>query len=420
MEEEDSDKVDAALSALAADYVKLSLEIGTHENGYIDAYYGPAEWKKEAEANPRGKRALIAAVRSLRAQLDIIPAAKNDNLLNQRAKWLDAQLLAAETRLMMMEGVKFSFAEEAERLFGVRPQVKPLASYDAALENVQKLLPGKGDLSIRADNILEQFIVAPDKLKPVFDEAITECRNRTMMNMAIPADEKFDMEYVTEKPWSGYNWYQGKYHSLIQINTDLPIRISRAVDLGCHEGYPGHHVFNALLEDRLAKARGWPEYMVYPLYSPQSLIAEGSANYGIELAFPGQEKRDYEVNILFPMAGLASKNADIFYQLQSAMGALSGARLTIAQQYLDGEIDREQAIILSQKYLLLSRKRAEQSIGFTDIYRSYVLNYGLGLDMVRRHIEANNADGSAASADIKWQRMEAILTQPTLPQDLTN
>ncbi|NIV17481.1 MAG: hypothetical protein GWN47_03535, partial [Woeseiaceae bacterium] len=59
---------------------------------------------------------------------------------------------------------------------------------------------------------------------------------------------------------------------------DLPIFIDRAVDLGCHEGYPGHHTFNVLLEKNLVTDRGWTEFTLYPLFSPQSLIAEGSGN----------------------------------------------------------------------------------------------------------------------------------------------
>ena len=114
--------------------------------------------------------------------------------------------------------------------------------------------------------------------------------------MKLPP-EHFTVEYVTNKSWSGYNWYQGGFRSLIQVNTDLPIYIDRAVDLACHEGYPGHHVYNALLEQHLVKARGWLEFSVYPLFSPQSLIAEGTANYGIEVAFPGRDRIAFEQEV---------------------------------------------------------------------------------------------------------------------------
>lgn len=193
----------------------------------------------------------------------------------------------------------------------------------------------------------------------------------------------------------------------------MPISISRAVDLGCHEGYPGHHVFNMLLEKNLTRDRDWQEFSVYPLYSPMSLIAEGSANYGIELAFPGREKIIYERDVLFPLAGLDPARAEEFERISSAKEELGRARFTIAQQFLDGEITREQAEKLSQKYLLQSPAKAKQAIQFTTDYRSYVINYGLGQDMVRSYIEAAGNDPKA-----RWQAMYKILSEPTLPKDL--
>ena len=38
--------------ALAERYVKLVLAIGPHDADYVDAYYGPPEWRTEAEASP--------------------------------------------------------------------------------------------------------------------------------------------------------------------------------------------------------------------------------------------------------------------------------------------------------------------------------------------------------------------------------
>ena len=100
-------------------------------------------------------------------------------------------------------------------------------------------------------------MIPKDRLAAVFDAAIAECRRRTLQHIDLPDGESFRIEYVTDKPWSGYNWYEGDYFSLIQINTDLPIFIDRAVDLGCHEGYPGHHTFGVLVERELVEGRDW-------------------------------------------------------------------------------------------------------------------------------------------------------------------
>ena len=407
---------DAALDALAERYVKLELAIGTQEPGYIDAYYGPPEWKAEAEADPGTKAQLLVHTIALRGA--IRAARPADALGRRRVAWLAAQLTAAETRLRMMMGQKFAFLDEAQGLFGVRPDPQPLERFDPILEEVDALVPpiagaDDADLATRVDAFQKRFVIAPDRLKPVMDQAIAACRARTASHIDLPPGESFDLEFVTGKPWSGYNYYKGGYHSLIQVNTDLPVTIGRAIDLGCHEGYPGHHVLNMLLEQRLVNARGWKEFTVYPLYSPQSLIAEGSANYGIDLAFPGVERLNYERDTLYPLAGLDPDTAGPYWALQTALRALSGARLTIVQQYLDGRIDRAEAVRLTQKYQLVNKAGAEKAMDFAETYRSYILNYGLGMDMVQASVEAGDP-----SRDEMWQRFEAILSEPTLPGDL--
>jgi len=402
-----------ALDDIAAAYLRLTLEIGTHEDGYIDAYYGPPELQKAAAQAPRDKAGLLAATRALMAEIDRAARRIADPDERRRAAFLRAQLRAAEARLMMMQGTRFRFADEAERLFGVRPQLKPLASYDADLAKIDALVPGDGPLADRVEAYIDRFTIPKDRLQKTFDAAIARCRGRSAAYIPMPADESFRLEFVTGKSWSGYNFYQGGYHSLIQVNTDLPIRLSRALDLGCHEGYPGHHLLNMKLEEKLVKERGWVEFSVYPLYSPQSLIAEGTANYGIDLAFPGTSKADTERDVLMPTAQIPVPSDDRYWQLLTAIDAVSGARLTIAQQYLDGEIDRPTAVALTQKYLLVSAKRAEQSIGFTDQYRSYVINYGLGEAIVRGYVERGKP-----TREEMWRRMATIISEPTLPAEL--
>ncbi len=401
-----------SLDSIARDYVQLSLTIGEKEEGYIDAYYGPPELQAAAKAEAP-KLALPELMKRTDALAARVAALEPNGLDARRAAFLTAQLTAAKTRLRMMAGETLSFADEAKGLFGVTPELKPLASYDAVLARIEALVPGPGPLSTRVDAFQDRFTIPAAKLKPVFDAAIAECKARTAQHIALPKDEKFDLAFVTGKSWSGYNYYQGKATSRIEINTDLPIRISRAVDLGCHEGYPGHHVLNALLEERLVKGKGWVEFSVYPLYSPQSLIAEGSANYGIDLAFPGPERLAYETRVLYPLADLPTADAERYAGLQAAMKALTGARFTIARELLEGRIDEAEAVRLVQRYQLVSPERARQSVAFTKQYRSYVINYGLGQDMVRADVEAVGATPAA-----RWKRMQAIISEPTLPTDL--
>jgi hypothetical protein len=401
------------LNPLAEQYVRMSLEIGAHEEGYIDAYYGPPEWKTEAEANPRSTADLKIAADELSAAIATALEASRDPVVQRRARTLAAYVSSARFRLDMIEdGVRAPFVEEAERLFALRPTLQPLESYDAVLTRIEALVPGRGELADRVQAFRDRYLIPRDRLQAVMDAAIAECRRRTAEHIELPEGEAFTLEFVTDKSWSGYNYYQGGNRSLIQINVDFPVGIERAVDLGCHEGYPGHHV-QGINAERLYRERGWVEFSVMPLFSPQGPLNEGGGNYGVDLAFPGDERVQFEMQTLYPLAGLDPATAPAREALDEALSELRGARLTIAQMYLDGEIDRARAVELAQRYQLVSRERADQSVSFTDQYRSYVINYSTGEDVVRAFVERAGADQNA-----RWAAYESILNQPTLATDL--
>ena len=80
-----------------------------------------------------------------------------------------------------------------------------------------------------------------------------------------------------------------------------------------------------LLEKHLVRDRGWVEFSVYPLFSSQSLIAEGTANFGIEVAFPGKDRVEFERTVLFPVAGLDAARAAEYYEVQALVDQLSYA-----------------------------------------------------------------------------------------------
>ncbi len=206
-----------------------------------------------------------------------------------------------EEESKIFSGDPSSFDEEATDLFDVKVPVYPESYFQKLIAKIDSIVPGNEPRSVRVQNLYNQMVIPAQKVDTVFKTAIAEARRRTKLNYSLPENETFTLEYVHDKPWGGYNWYKGNYTSLIQINLDLPIYIGRAIDLACHEGYPGHHVYNMLLEKNLYHDKGWLEISMYPLFSPQSLIAEGSANYGIDVCFPGTEKNEFAKKISIPV-----------------------------------------------------------------------------------------------------------------------
>jgi len=405
------------MNTIAERYVKLVLAVGQHDADYVDAFYGPPEWKVEAERQKVPLRDIAAAADRLIA--DIPPAGdadRADELAGLRRDYLKRQLEALRTRVRMLDGAKLTFDEESQALYDAVAPVHPESLFADTLAELERLLPGDAPLVDRYDAFRQSLIVPADRLARVFDRAIAECRTRTLPHVQLPANESFTVEYVTNKPWSGYNWYQGNYRSLIQVNTDLPIYIDRAIDLACHEGYPGHHVYNALLEKHLVRDRGWVEFTIYPLFSPQSLIAEGTANYGIEVAFPGDERVTFERDVLYPLAGLDPAQASAYARVQALVDRLAYAGNEAARAYLNGSADRKQATAWLSQYAMMSPVRAEQRTRFFDTYRSYVINYNLGKDLVKQYVERQS--GAGASPARRWDEFVRLLASPRLPSAL--
>jgi hypothetical protein len=405
----------AAMNRIAEFYVKLVLAVGQHDTDYVDAFYGSPEWRTEAEAKKRPLSEIRSEAEALIAELGAGPA-EGSEIERLRHQYLRRQLQAMVSRIDMLSGKKLSFDEESKALYDAVAPTLDAAHFQRILDRLETAIPGEGPVAERVEAFRQGFVIPKDRLDAVFKAAIDECRRRTAEHVEMPAGESFTVEYVTGKSWSGYNWYKGGFHSLIQVNTDLPIFIDRAIDLACHEGYPGHHVYNMLLEKHLVKDRGWPEFSVYALFSPQSLIAEGTANFGIEVAFPGEERTAFERDKLYPLAGLDPAQAERYAEVQRPFQGLSYAGNEAARRYLNGEISRQDAEAWLVRYALMSPERAAQRVRFMDQYRSYVINYNLGQDLVRRYVESRG--GTPGQPEKRWEEFGKLLSSPRLPSSL--
>ena len=404
------------LTPIGESYVKLALAVGGHDPDYVDAYYGPAEWKAAADSAKLPLAEIRTRAAALLDSLRVVTLTDTTELIRLRHSYLIRQLESLAARLDMLEGTRLAFDEESRALYGVAAPTGSEEYFQMVIGRLDSLLPGSGPVAARYTAWRRGFIVPPARLDTVFKAAIAACRERTLAHMTLPPGESFTLEYVTGKPWTGYNWYQGNYQSLIQVNTDVPVFIDRALDVACHEGYPGHHTYNMLLEHELVRGRGWPEYQVYPLFSPQSLIAEGSANYGIDIAFTKAERLAFEREVLFPLAGLDPAQVERHAAVQEVAQEVNFAVNDAAREYLEGRIDAKKAAAWLERHALMSPEQAAQRVRFMDRYRSYVINYNFGRDLVGGYIDRET--GAGASPEARWKMFSSLLASPRLPQDL--
>ena len=68
------------------------------------------------------------------------------------------------------------------------------------------------------------------------------------------------------------------------------------------------------------------------------------------------------------------------------------------------------------RYALSSRERSEQRVRFFERYRSYVINYNLGQDLVKQYVEKQG--GTADQPEKRWRIFTELISSPRLASGL--
>jgi len=392
------------LHPMAEAYVRLALEVGRHRPDFIDAYYGPPGWREAAQTGePTPVAELLDRARSLLSELRNAPD-------SDRRLYLEKQVIATEAFLRKLAGEPMTLAEEARLLYDIEVPEISIEDLEAARARLEQLLPGDGQLADRVQAFRAGFRVPPDRRSAVVDAALSEFRRRTAAMVQLPDGETFVTSYVSDKPWGAYNWYLGGFKSRIEFNTDLPAEIGGLTHTVAHESYPGHHAYNSLLERHLVRDRGWVEYSIYVLYSPQSLIAEGTANAGIDVVMNAETRTEFLRETLAPLAGLPTDGLEKYLEVLAALEPLRYSGGLAARLLLDDGAPEDEVVNLLVRYGLNSEERARKSVEFFRAYGAYVYTYTIGEDLVNAYIGTGND---------RPERFFSLLTKPVVPSQLT-
>jgi hypothetical protein len=368
-----------------ARYVRLALALdAATDGGYVFAYLGPTEDRQEAVTAGLSIGEIANEARELIVDIDAMDAS---GIEGERLAALRFQLSAMLARIDVLLGVSMDFDEEAFRIFGVHPPRYSMAEADAALRDIDRLLPGEGSLVERALAFQNRLKVPKERQEAVFRAAIDACRARTAEHIGLPPGEALELVFVDDLPASGRYDYLGDYRGRLTVNRQAA-SVRNALYLGCHEAYPGHHLRAILIEDRFGD-REWPEFQVATLYGPACLLSEGLGQYAVDLAMPDAEKIRLYRDELLPLAGLDPADAERLVAFSRAMEAVMPyGTIEVSRAYLDGDIDRDEAIDLLTKYGLQPREQMAGMFGFVDAFRTFVVTYSLGHEFVRERIDA--------------------------------
>jgi hypothetical protein len=378
-------------------YVELCLRLGRHVDGLVDAYFGDPAVQERIDAEALSDPASLAEdAARLVAELDGLEA--------QRRRWLHAQLVGLETVARKLAGEEFAFADEVERCYGVRPRRTPEDEIDAAHAGLDAALPGAGSLAGRYQHWREAQTVPKDRLGSVLSDIVEELRARTHELVGLPDGESYELELVSDEPWSAYNYYEGSLRSRIAVNTDVPMATNFLTELMAHELYPGHQTEHAWKEQLLYREGGRSEASILMIGTPESLIAEGIAGLAFSMVLENEDAFAAEVLVRHGI----DYDADLARAVKAVRRPLARASDNAAMMLYEDGATEDEALEYLKDRALMSDRRASQAMKFIadPMWRSYVTTYEDGYEVCKTWVDGDPA------------RFKRLLTEQLTPADL--
>jgi hypothetical protein len=372
-----------SLDPISREYVSLSFAIDRLFPGFIDAYFGPPELKAQALAvSDSDTRSLAARIALLAGNVE------SGDYSDTRRGYLRAQIRAMATIVRKLAGESIGYIDEVSSCFDIEPTFTPESVFEEAIQELHDLLPGTGDARERMIAWRAGYVVSLEAARRSIDLILNEARRRTEEFQKLPPDEEVEIVFVEDKPWSGYNWYLGKYRSRVDINTDLPIHAHELASLITHEAYPGHHAEHALKEQVLVHERGYGEHTIQLINTPECVISEGIATLAESIIFPDNEGIRWQAETLYPAAGIVGepeREARIS-QARVALRAVGGNAALLLHDRSETE---DNVVAYLMRYGLNSEKEALQRLRFIadPLWRPYIFTYHVGRDLLGKWLQ---------------------------------
>jgi hypothetical protein len=365
---------------LGEEFSKLALAINQHMPGYVDSYFGPDEWM--AQAKQAGKLSLPELTKKAdQLAMDISHA---DELDSQRRDFLARQVMAMQMSLRLLSGEKISLVEEVKGLYDVQPEWKDESNFEEAHKEWDKALPPGDSLVERLQAWYRSLEIPIEKVQEILPFIIKRLRELTHQKFGLPNGENFALKFVSDQPWSAYNWYLGGFQSRIEFNTDLPTKVNALAGLIAHEGYPGHHTELSIKEEKLIRNKNYYEHTLTLINSPACVIAEGIATTALETVLTEAELEDWYREEILPLAGMTHIDAKRLIEIGNASRKLAALTGNAAFMLHDQQKSEDEISQYVQKYGLRTEKEARQTIKFISdpLYRSYTFTYHIGYDLL--------------------------------------
>ncbi|CAN5855477.1 hypothetical protein BH10ACT9_BH10ACT9_25620 [soil metagenome] len=391
---------------LIREYLLLGLRFDRVEEGYVDSFTGDQALKRAVANEPAPDPADLT--RQAQRLLDVLPQVP---LERSRADYLAAHLRALACAGRKFAGEPVGFVDEVRDYFDVTIAKGDPDRYRQAHAKLDDALGGTGSLADRMQAYRSAEEIPPERLGECIEAFSSALRDRVRAEFPLNDRETINYEIVTDKPWSGFNYYEGDYRSTVAVNADLKQQMSNLPRLVAHESYPGHHTEHCRKEAGLVAEQGQSEQTIFLVNTPQCLMAEGLADLALyAVVGPGWGAWATEI---YADLGLRfdGQRAEA---ISEASAALADVRQDAALMLHDEHRDVDDVAAFLQRWLLVNDARARQSLRFlsSPLWRAYTSTYVEGYRLLRAWLEAR-PDGVSLTG-----RFGRLLDEPLIPSSL--
>lgn len=399
---------------LIDEYLLLGLRFDRIEEGYVDAFTGDPRLRRQVADEPAPEPAGLARQADrLLAGLSGVPRSSDPaaGFTDQRADFIAAHLRALGCAGRRFAGEDIGFVDEVRHYFDVEISRGEPDRYRAAHARIDEVLGGTGGLVERMEADRRADEIPADRLEDCVRAFSSALRDVVRSTYPLPDTETVVYEVVTDKPWSGFNYYEGDYRSTVAINADLKQQMSNLPGLVAHESYPGHHTEHCRKEAGLVAGLGHGEQTIFLVNTPQCLMAEGLADLALHAAVgPGWGVWAAEI---YADLGLRF-DGERAEALSQARAALAEVRQDAALMLHDEHRDVDDVAAFLQRWLLVDDTRARQSLRFlsSPLWRAYTSTYVEGYRLLRTWLEDRPADVGPT------ERFGRLLDEPLIPSSL--
>jgi len=383
----------SSLDAIAGRYVQATLRLNQHDPSLVDAWLGPGR----LEPGPRGPAKQVAA--DIAALLDEAARA-GDGLSSAdekgRLRYLTLQLNALRFAADQQLGRKASVDEQLKEEFALELPPFDASAVQRTLAEIAGLLPGKDTLAQRVNDLRRRIRVPEDKEHEVFEAALSACKDVSAPVFPMPAHASVTIGFSTfaqHLGWDGFADHTGDFRTQIWINQEVPLDVSRALRLACHEGYPGHHVQHVRI-DQLFESRQWLELRLTPVFGRHLLLTEGAAEVASDLALPAERRAALYRETLFPAADVNAVDAAVLVRVEDLQRELLPVVSDVARGFLAGTITKARARERLENEALVPD--ADVMLALIERQRARALVYGEGRRVIYSLLPSRDLAGLRA------------------------